>query len=58
MGVQHRAGLRHRKQGAGTRRRDRYRGAVIVDGMVYIASGYAIGSGAQAGNVLLAFGVE
>ena len=33
-------------------------GAVIVDGMVYIASGYAINSGAQAGNVLLAFGVE
>jgi polyvinyl alcohol dehydrogenase (cytochrome) len=33
-------------------------GAVIVDGMVYIASGYAINSGAQAGNVLLAFGVD
>jgi hypothetical protein len=33
-------------------------GAVVVDGMVYIASGYAINSGAQAGNVLLAFGVE
>ena len=33
-------------------------GAVIVDGMVYIGSGYAISSGAQAGNVLLAFGVE
>jgi polyvinyl alcohol dehydrogenase (cytochrome) len=33
-------------------------GAVIVDGMVYISSGYAINSGAQAGNVLLAFGVN
>jgi len=33
-------------------------GAVIVDGMVYISSGYAINSGAQAGNVLLAFGVD
>ena len=33
-------------------------GAVVVDGMVYISSGYAISSGAQAGNVLLAFGVE
>ena len=33
-------------------------GAVVVDGMVYIASGYAINSGAQAGNVLLAFGVN
>jgi polyvinyl alcohol dehydrogenase (cytochrome) len=33
-------------------------GAVIVDGMVYIGSGYAISSGASGGNVLLAFGVE
>ena len=33
-------------------------GAVIVDGMVYIGSGYAISSGAQAGNVLIAFGVD
>jgi polyvinyl alcohol dehydrogenase (cytochrome) len=33
-------------------------GAVIVDGMVYVASGYAINTGAQAGNVLLAFGVD
>jgi polyvinyl alcohol dehydrogenase (cytochrome) len=33
-------------------------GAVVVDGMVYVASGYAISSGASAGNVLLAFGVE
>jgi polyvinyl alcohol dehydrogenase (cytochrome) len=33
-------------------------GAVVVDGMVYVASGYAISSGAQAGNVLLAFAVE
>jgi len=29
-----------------------------VDGMVYISSGYAISSGASAGNALLAFGVE
>ena len=51
---------RHRygEQGAGSRRRDSTAGAVIVDGMVYIGSGYAISSGAQAGNVLLAFGVE
>jgi polyvinyl alcohol dehydrogenase (cytochrome) len=33
-------------------------GAVIVDGMVYVGSGYAINSGATAGNVLLAFGVD
>jgi polyvinyl alcohol dehydrogenase (cytochrome) len=33
-------------------------GAVVVDGMVYIGSGYGISSGASAGNVLLAFGVE
>jgi polyvinyl alcohol dehydrogenase (cytochrome) len=33
-------------------------GAVIVDGMVYIGSGYAISSGASGGNVLLAFGVD
>jgi polyvinyl alcohol dehydrogenase (cytochrome) len=33
-------------------------GAVVVDGMVYVSSGYAIVAGASAGNVLLAFGVE
>jgi polyvinyl alcohol dehydrogenase (cytochrome) len=33
-------------------------GAVIVDGMVYIGTGYAISSGASGGNVLLAFGVD
>jgi polyvinyl alcohol dehydrogenase (cytochrome) len=33
-------------------------GAVIVDGMVFVSSGYAIVAGASAGNVLLAFGVE
>ena len=33
-------------------------GASIVDGMVYVSSGYAIVAGASAGNVLLAFGVE
>ena len=33
-------------------------GAVVVDGMVYIGSGYAISSGASGGNVLLAFGVQ
>ena len=33
-------------------------GAVVVDGMVYIGSGYAISSGNSAGNVLLAFGVD
>jgi polyvinyl alcohol dehydrogenase (cytochrome) len=33
-------------------------GAVVVDGMVYVGSGYAINSGAQAGNVLLAFGIN
>jgi polyvinyl alcohol dehydrogenase (cytochrome) len=33
-------------------------GAVVVDGMVYIGSGYGISSGAQGGNVLLAFGVD
>jgi hypothetical protein len=31
---------------------------VVVDGMVYISSGYAIVAGASAGNVLLAFGVD
>ena len=33
-------------------------GAVVVDGMVYVGSGYAVTSGATAGNVLLAFGVN
>jgi len=33
-------------------------GASVVDGMVYVQSGYAITSGASGGNVLLAFGVE
>jgi polyvinyl alcohol dehydrogenase (cytochrome) len=33
-------------------------GAVVVDGMVYVSSGYAIVAGASAGNVLLAFGVQ
>jgi polyvinyl alcohol dehydrogenase (cytochrome) len=33
-------------------------GAVIVDGMVYVGSGYAISAGASGGNALLAFGVE
>ena len=33
-------------------------GAVIVDRMVFVGSGYAVGSGASAGNLLLAFGVD
>lgn len=33
-------------------------GAVVVDGMVYIGSGYAISAGASGGNVLLAFGIN
>jgi polyvinyl alcohol dehydrogenase (cytochrome) len=33
-------------------------GAVVVDGMVYLSSGYAISAGASGGNVVLAFGVE
>ena len=33
-------------------------GAVIVGGMVFVGSGYAISAGASGGNVLLAFGVE
>lgn len=33
-------------------------GAVAVDGMLYVTSGYAIVAGASAGNVLLAFGVD
>lgn len=33
-------------------------GAVVVDGMVYVSSGYAISAGASGGNVLLAFAVE
>ena len=33
-------------------------GAVVVDGMVYVSSGYAIIAGASAGNVLLAFGID
>jgi polyvinyl alcohol dehydrogenase (cytochrome) len=33
-------------------------GAVVVDGMVYVGSGYGFNTGAQAGNVLLAFGIE
>ena len=33
-------------------------GAVAVGGMLFVGSGYGISSGASAGNVLLAFGVE
>jgi len=33
-------------------------GAVVVDGQVFVGSGYGISSGAQAGNLLLAFAVE
>jgi polyvinyl alcohol dehydrogenase (cytochrome) len=33
-------------------------GAVIVGGMVFVGSGYAINSGALGGNVLLAFGID
>ncbi len=33
-------------------------GAVVADGMVFVGSGYAITSGATAGNVLLAFGLD
>jgi polyvinyl alcohol dehydrogenase (cytochrome) len=33
-------------------------GAVIVDGMAYVGSGYAISAGTSGGNVLLAFGTE
>jgi polyvinyl alcohol dehydrogenase (cytochrome) len=33
-------------------------GAVAVNGMVFVGSGYAISSGASGGNVLLAFGVD
>ena len=40
------------------RRRLRVSGAVIVDGMVYVGSGYAISAGASGGNVLLAFAIE
>jgi polyvinyl alcohol dehydrogenase (cytochrome) len=33
-------------------------GAVVVGGMVFVGSGYAINSGAAGGNVLLAFGID
>jgi polyvinyl alcohol dehydrogenase (cytochrome) len=33
-------------------------GAVVVDGMVFVGSGYGISSGASGGNVLLAFGTD
>jgi len=33
-------------------------GAVVVDGMVYLGTGYAISAGASGGNALLAFAVE
>jgi polyvinyl alcohol dehydrogenase (cytochrome) len=33
-------------------------GAVIANRMVFIGSGYAVGSGASAGNVLLAFAID
>jgi polyvinyl alcohol dehydrogenase (cytochrome) len=33
-------------------------GAVIVNGMVFVGSGYAISAGASGGNVLLAFGID
>ena len=59
VGVQHRAAVRDRQQGRRARAaRSPSSGAVVVDGMVYIGSGYAISAGASGGNVLLAFGVE
>lgn len=33
-------------------------GAVVVNGMVFVGSGYAITNGATGGNVLLAFGIQ
>ena len=33
-------------------------GAVVVNGMLFVGSGYAISSAASGGNVLLAFGAE
>jgi hypothetical protein len=33
-------------------------GTAIVEGMVHAESGCAVGMGATAGNVLLAFGIE
>jgi hypothetical protein len=30
----------------------------VVNGMVFVGSGYAVGSGASGGNVLLAFGLD
>jgi polyvinyl alcohol dehydrogenase (cytochrome) len=33
-------------------------GAVVVDGMLFVGSGYAVSSGASGGNALLAFGVR
>jgi len=33
-------------------------GASIAGGMVFISSGYGISSGASAGNVVLAFGID
>jgi polyvinyl alcohol dehydrogenase (cytochrome) len=33
-------------------------GAVVVGGMVFVGSGYAVNSGATGGNVLLAFGID
>jgi hypothetical protein len=31
---------------------------VAVDGMLFVGSGYAVGTGATAGNLLLAFAVR
>ena len=33
-------------------------GAVVAGRMVFVGSGYAVGSGASGGNVLLAFGID
>jgi polyvinyl alcohol dehydrogenase (cytochrome) len=33
-------------------------GAVVVDGMVFVGSGYAVGSMSSSGNLLLAFGID
>ena len=33
-------------------------GEVVVDGMIDAGSGYAVGTGATGGNVLLAFGLD
>ena len=58
MGIQHNPERDDRERSAAHGGAITPPGATIVNGMVFITSGYAISSGASGGNVLLAFGAN